>query len=339
MDVVERTLNDWLDGFAYLYGVPDSRRQPEHFWIGAMAHFSSVGEAIRQYEFLNIYKTSAHAICWLLCFANKIRRTEDLLFRVDEPIWRLAGFKFPMKCGHCMQDSCNCSTYEREGAKSKEFRYEQWLSELDKVEVNLKERSISGWMAMYCKIFGKKMELRPLDSIGFKLLEEGGETAKAIRSLTQFRGVIDDAELKIDKAFLEEISNLKGMVHTHKILTDQLKEHYNLEHAKDVRKKVKSHVRDSTLIKWRIVDCKLNLVSEYCDSFSWLCSLLDKCNHIHGKLELTADTDIDKWNIEKILTTIYHSNSVYEKMKCYSCIKENCECLIFSPIQPSSSAS
>ncbi len=331
MEAAERSLNDWFEGFAKLYAVPDSKREPEHFWIGVMAHFSSVGEAIRQYEFLRIYETSAHAICWLLCFANKLRTTDDLIFKIDEPIWRLAGFKFPKKCGHCMQEACNCSQYEREGNNSKEFKYGEWLPELDKVEAELKHFTLRAWMEMYRKIFGKKMELRPLDSIGFKLLEEGGETAKAIRSLTQFRGVIHDHTVDIDGSFLEEIITIKGIVEKHTALTNELKKRYNVTDGKDVRNHVKSHDMDLTAIKWKIADFKLNLVSEYCDSFSWLCSLLDKCNHIHGKLELENEADKDKWDIEKKLSEIYESKHATESLKCYACHKASCECIIFDP--------
>lgn len=330
-EFAERSLSDWLDGFSKLYAVPDSKREPEHFWIGVMAHFSSVGEAIRQYEFLKIYSTSAHAICWLLCFANKLRTTDDLIFKIDEPIWRLAGFKFPKKCGHCMNEKCDCSQYEREGNKSKEFKYGGWLAELDKVEPEIKLFTLCEWMEMYCKIFGKKMELRPLDSIGFKLLEEGGETAKAIRALTQFRGVIEDHTVDIDGKFLEEISTISGMVEKHTDLTNELKKRYNVIEGKDIRQHVKSDDMDSTVIKWKITDFKLNLVSEYCDSFSWLCSLLDKCNHIHGKLDLRNEADKKKWNIEKKLSEIYGSNYAAELLKCYACHKESCECIIFDP--------
>jgi len=330
MEFSERTLQEWQEGFAKLYEGPDSKRDPEHFWIGVMAHFSAVGESIRQYDFLKIYRTAAHAYCWLLCFANKLQKSEDPLFLVNEPIWRLVGYKYPKICGHCLNSSCKCSPYDVEGKLDKVFKYGKWLENLEPISEEIKMWTIKNWMGMFQEVYGKNTELRPLDSIGFHLLEEGGEAAKAIRVLTQFRGVENISKLGIDHDFFKKISNLRGMVELYDKLSEELKGKKGFTSNKQLREFVKPFLTNVDVIKWRIVDSKLNLVSEFCDSFSWLCTLLVKCERISELLALKNTKDRIKWDVEYLLCDIYFSNSSDENLKCYACKKDKCKCLIFS---------
>ncbi len=330
MSNMERNLGDWVEAFANLYKEPDSKRDPEHIWMAAMAHFSHVGEAIRKYDFLEIHKTSAHAFCWICGFINKLRTTKDPVFRIDEESWRLVGFKFPGLCGHCMKPECTCGQKETEEDTDKIFRYHDWLNELDARKDDFEHWGLSEWMSMFNGIFGAKTELRPLDSIGFHLLEEGGEEAKAIRTLTQFRHV--DDEITIDPSFWEQAETLKGLVFLHNELVKKIMDHTGTTDEKSAREELRKKPSDTTpvVIQYKIVSGKLESVSELCDTFSWLCSVLLKCEDIVNKLNLKSSIDRDKWRIGKSLEKEYQTGGPADPPKCYACKKTSCECINFA---------
>lgn len=329
--VKERSLAQWVAGFAALYQGPDSTRYPEHMWLAAMAHFGSVGEAIRQNDFLEIYNKSTHAICWICSFMNKLMTTNELIFRLNEAPWTQVGFKYPHICGHCFGNKCVCRQNEREAEVEKVFRYRRWLAKLKKMEPESKNWSLRQWMNMYEDIYGAKTDLRSLDSIGFHLLEEGGEEAKAIRTLTQFRSVSKLSNTGISDRFLRSTCTLRGLIRHHNSLLREMRIHTGCCTESDMRKKrlPRSYDTNPVVSKWRIVSAKIEMIAELGDTFSWLCTVLLKCNDIVKKLNIKGNNS-GMWNIEDRLSDIYKSKRPDEPLKCYACAKTHCKCVNYS---------
>jgi len=188
-------------------------------------------------------------------------------------------------------------------------------------------------MQMSREIYGAKTDLRPLDSIGFHLLEEGGEEAKAIRTLTQFRGVCDNSMSGVSEGFLRDICTLKTLVNFHRKLTEEVLKYSRCSTELEMRKKKLplSSDKSPVVLKWKIVSAKLEMVAELCDTFSWFCTVLLKCGDIAEKLGL-KDKEKAKWNIEECIGEIYKSKGPDVPLRCYACAKSRCECTNFAKL-------
>ncbi len=111
----ERTINDWVEVFHKLYEVPDSKRPPHEIWIGAVAHFSTMGEAIRRFHFDALLNAATHGLCWMCSFLLRCKRDDAGVFRLSEDFSDLVALKYPGVCGHCRESPCHCKPVAMDG--------------------------------------------------------------------------------------------------------------------------------------------------------------------------------------------------------------------------------
>jgi hypothetical protein len=170
------------------------------------------------------------------------------------------------------------------------------------------------WLNMFRDIYGGRIHLLTLESMGFHFLEEAGEEAKAVRQLVQLRGVLDDGVKGLDKKFLEEISGIEKLT----------EEYGKCEKDKEGKPKIKMDSNALEHVKARIVKAKMDFVVELADTFSWFCSILIK---ILGIIEITGVNNPDDYDLDIFLKKEYEASP--EGLKCPTCHGSPCKCMFF----------
>lgn len=321
-----RKMTDWSSGFKKLYDNPDKDRQPEEFWNATMAHLSGIGEAIRKTHYKDILKSAAHAFCWMCSYVEYCNNTEDLLFKFNHPLSEIVGLKYPGICGHCLEKTCVCYSVKMDKQKDKSAKYLDLLNEWKKRKYS--DYTFEMWFEDFWNIYSGQIHIQVIESIGFHLLEEAGEEAKAVRELIQFRGILDAKFDEIGKDFLINISSISGLVNEYERCIDVLRKKFNIQEDKKIFKNIDLTSVEPDFIKMRIVKAKMDFVIELADTFSWFCAVLLKLEEII-KCENLTDEILKTFCIEESLKEIYKSEKPDEPLKCYACGKVNCECKFF----------
>ncbi len=120
---------------------------------------------------------------------------------------------------------------------------------------------MSQWLDVFKDIYGQHIHMLTLESIGFHFLEEAGEELTAIRGLVQLEGVIQAKIEGIDETFLAKLTTFKDIVELYDKYVGQEPEPYK---------------RDPEALKARLVHAKIDMFTEFADTFSWFCSILNK---------------------------------------------------------------
>jgi len=302
-----RKISDWMRIFQELYSDPDLKRTPEQIWLAIMAHCSLIGESIRKVNFLDLLKNAAHMFCWLCSYVNKCNQTKNSVFSFTEDLSELVSLKYPLVCGHCKEARCHCDPTIMDEKKDKAADYKELLRRRKGIFAAVQMYPIDEWQDAFQRIYSEQIHILTLESIGFHFLEEVGEGAMAVRMLSQLRKIVDARIGGIDIAFLNELITVEGIV-----------ENY--------RKYYKSEIcyikKEPDILKWRIVDAKMHMVIEIGDTFSWLCSILNKLRLI------SKDNEFDLPSLEKKLNEEYFDEA--GNSKCPTCEKKPCLCIFFS---------
>ena len=301
----DRGIKDWMEIFSELYSQADSNRTPQQFWIAIMAHGSSIGESIRRINFPDLIYYAAHIFCWLCSFVNKCKEIKNDIFSFTESISGVVSLKYPLVCGHCEANPCQCHPTKMDAIKDKAAHYGKLLTRREGIIRAVEEYSIALWQNIFGEIYGEQIHILTLENIGFHFLEEVGEGAIAVRKLSQFKRIVNEKIEGIDSAFLNELTKVKGIV-----------ENYN----KYYKSEVDYTSKDPEILKGRIVDAKMSMVIEIADTFSWFCSILNKLDSISKnckfKLQLLE---------EKLKEEYFEDN----KPRCPTCKQKPCSCIFF----------
>jgi hypothetical protein len=309
----ERLILEWTNDFHTLYKKHDTNRTPEAIWISTMAYCSQIGEDIRRFEYNELIRNAAHAFCWMCTFISKLNNTDNLIFRCDQSFCDLVFFKFPNLCGYCHQSTCNCDPHKMDEKKDKSARY-QYLYDIFR-KLGDKKYTLNEWLIQFRDIYGGRIHLQTMESIGFHFLEESGEEAQAIRELIQLNNILSQNIPGVDKDFLTKLTTIEGIV-----------EEYNacmLPLGND-KKKIDVTSRDPLHLKARIVKSKMDLVIEFADTFSWFCAVLIKLHLITDVLKI----DGDKFDIETFLINEYGEKG--KPLICPTCSENDCKCQFFN---------
>lgn len=321
-----RTIKHWTKGFEKLYCLIDRKRSPEEFWNAAMAHISGIGEAIRRVHYRELLYSAAHAFCWMTCYVRKCNETEDKLFNFENNFSEIVGLKYPKVCGHCIKEKCNCDPVDIDLMKNKAVKYKKLLHKGKKIPLNT--YTLSDWLLLFYKIYSGQIHLSTLESIGFHLLEEAGEEAKAVRQLVQFRGIIEAHINGIDENYLRKISNIQSLVDEYYISMEKIKKIYKTESEKEARSKIDLKSTNPDIIKARLVMGKMDFVIELADTFSWFCSVLLKLWKTIEEEDL-EEKILKEFHIEEAMKKFYQSSDKAKPLICYACKETFCKCLFF----------
>lgn len=307
-------ISKWASALDKLYEDPDSKRSPEEIWIAAMAHCSSIGEAMRKSDLLELMRFAARAFSWMLSFSIKCAKTKDILFRCNNNFCEMVYLKFPDLCGHCTESTCQCKPVDMDAEKDKAGKYrkllEKWTRDLRAKGL---EYTIEDWLGIFKSIYDGRIHLQTMETLGFHFLEEAGEEAMAIRKLMQLRGVLRNGTRIIAEEKLRKLVTIPAIA----------KEYIRLaEGQKDGKPRLNLTSRDEEDIYARIVDAKMDYIVELADTFSFFCSILIKL----GSVKIGLDESFSA-NLEQSLINTYGKPD--EGLICPVCKECACKCVFF----------
>jgi len=190
-------------------------------------------------------------------------------------------------------------------ASEKAARYEKLFKERQKI--NFTTFTISQWQETFKNIYGGRVHISTLETLGFHFLEEAGEMALAVRNLSQLKNIVAEKIPGIDLALLHELSAVEGIVKNYV-------EYCGIE--------IDHNSKDPKMLKARIVDAKMSMVIEIADTFSWFCSVLNKLNSISEENGMSLPSLEDGLNQE------YFDKD--GNIVCPACKNKNCSCVFFS---------
>lgn len=323
-----RTIENWTKGFEKLYYSIDKERRPEELWNATMAHISGIGEAIRRIHYRKLLESATHVFCWMTCYVKICNESKDDIFYFQNNFSEIVGLKYPQICGHCMKKKCKCDPIAMDRRKDKAAKYKKLLHHAERKDIKFNIYTLNDWLLLFYKIYSGQIHLLTLESIGFHLLEEAGEEAKAVRQLVQFRGIIEAHINGIDENYLRKISNIQGLVDEYSISMEKIKEIYKTESEKEARDKIDLKSTNPDIIKARLVVGKMDFVIELADTFSWFCSVLLKLWKTIEEEKLEIKT-FKEFHIEEAMKKFYKSSDKAKLLTCYACKKTSCECLFF----------
>lgn len=312
-----RTISEWTRIFDGIYGLVNAHRPPEQMWLSVMAHCSAVGEGIRTAHYTDVLREAAHAFEWMCAFVSKMNALEDSdIFAFRATFSEMVAFKYPERCGHCAAVPCRCNPKQLEEIKDKAGRYEI-LSELWRQKRDSwNNYTLERWKNVFNEIYSQNIHLLSLEMIGFHFLEEAGEAAHAVKLLSEMRGVLETNASRELRQFIKD--NLTQIDDLFCLSTN--------EEYKAVIKGIETVVPYSTSkkiddIKKRLFYAKLHLITEFADTFAWMCSLLNKIETVASNNNATIKT------IEDMIVHEYFPNG--EKGVCPYCKESPCECAFF----------
>ena len=302
----------WMGSFEKIYATTDKNRSPVEMWVAVTSHCAEIGEAIRSMNFSELMCAAAHTFCWMCSFVLKCRSTDAHVFEVDESFPSIVTAKYPDVCGHCLKKPCGCNPEEIDKHKDKGVRYRDIIVRRKDLHQLPEQRSVPEWLNMFRWIYGQQIHLLTLESIGFHFLEEAGEELKALRALAQLRdapGKVDG----VDGTFLGQLATFDGLVRLFEVYGDR---HPPL------------NTKDPEDIKRRLVDAKMEMFTEFADTFSWLCSIVNKVMAIAKNCDDGA-CQFSQEPFPQWLQKVYLPQG---KPLCPTCSKCPCECVFYNEV-------
>lgn len=331
------TIVKWTEKFKELYKETDKLRKSEEFWNAVLAHLSCIGEAIRKNHYPELLKAAASAFCWMCSFVSKCNDSDDI-FKVHNSLPEIVGLKFPTVCGHCEHKPCICDPATIEATPDKSAKYGNLYKQGRDKHIVWNEYSLSDWLGVFHDIYGGRIHLQTMESLGFHLLEEAGEEAMAVRNLIQFRGILEQRIEGIDSEFLEKISKIDGLVEEYESTLKALKHKTGKSSDKEALKGIAYDSRDPVFIKTRVVKAKMDQIIELADTFSWFCATLLKLSYNIESLQHDENdivktgikrAQLEVLHIEETLHERYSYKGTTEPLTCYACKSTPCKCLFF----------
>lgn len=307
----EMTIQKWMEVFGTIYGEVDSRRSPTEIWVGATSHFSTIGEAIRRMHFADLMGAAAHAFCWMCSFVDACQKEQATVFALRDSFSSIVACKYPLVCKHCRESPCHCNPQSMDKVGNKGAQYKDLIQRRKLLDDAPNTYELSKWCGIFGTIYAQNTHLLTLESIGFHFLEEAGEELTALRGLTQLRYVLDEQLDGIDEAFLERLATCEGVVEVYDKCGSQ---------------KAISRGREPQAIAARLVRAKMDMITEFADTFSWFCSVLNKIVSIatncrDGNCHFTGRA------FQEELASVYMPNGT---PLCPSCEASPCACVFFN---------
>ena len=313
----DRQIEQWSGMFSGIYSGVDKKRTPEQIWIATMSHTSSIGEAIRRVAFESLLMSAAHTFCWLCSFVNQCNALEKHdVFSLTDSLCGIVCLKYPGACGYCRGIPCKCDPAKMDKEKNKAAEYVDLLSRRKLVLSSFEGYCLADCMRVFNDIYGGRIHIQTLESIGFHFLEEIGEAAVAVRRLGQLRRVASDTSTGIDDRFLTQLVTVEGIVAAY---SEYGVKPDDIDHA----------AQSPEMLRARLVDAKIGLLIEIGDAFSWFCAVLNKLAYISEAIfeDPLKHPDAILQPLDCVLASEYLDSS--GRPRCPTCREPQCECVFF----------
>lgn len=231
MPRLEWSLDRWVREVYDIYGDRNREMDSQTLWLEVVDETSKLYEEIRKGNFSDTIKEPITKLfLWICAFVGKYTLTpSDEIDHVDpvrilsqdsnKSYLRWILLKYPKVCHFCGQSKCICvlqesaieTRHEREEVDDvlKEgFKIvEDKKKEIDKLYEEYSSRGVDDLIDMFIKIYNPKISVMELGKITAHLLEEVGEVAHEICSLTVIRDSLQQLQGKDSEAqrSLEEL--------------------------------------------------------------------------------------------------------------------------------------
>jgi len=306
----EKSIEDWMVVFDRIYGEVNKARSPAQMWLSVMAHCSAMGEGIRTVHYEDVLREAAHAFEWMCAFVTKLNALpENHVFSFRAPFSDIIAIKYPNVCGHCVSSPCRCNTVEMDAQADKAGRYSKLYSRWKQHIESWRTFKFSDWVASFDSIYRQNVHLLTLDMIGFHFLEETGEAAHAVKALSEMETAGDFFGGDII-TFARDLTSVEGLM--------PLSWHDDYKAVVEGKEPLDPASTDILAIKKRLVYSKIHLVTEFADTFAWMCSLLKK-------IDIIAKTNGAQLPLmEQTIEAEYQSNDGNRTWICPTCKQAKC---------------
>lgn len=299
-------IEKWQKIFENVYFKADEKRSPENLWVGLTSYAGSIGEAIRKMHFRELRDSLATFFCWLCSFISKCNSIDNDFFHFTNNLSEIIAFKYPLECGTCGNNPCQCSPEIEERRPNKSAQYKNLYNDWKSIKASVTHYKISDWVKQFYKIYGRNTPILTIETIGFHFIEEVGEASTYIRNLSALNGILKSGINNIDKLFLNELSNIDGIV-----------KHYDKLYSVDINT---TSANPEILMK-RIVSAKINMLIEIADMFSWFVEIINKIKYI------SKNCDIPETSIIDVLSKKYFD--INGNAFCPTCGNNICKCIFY----------
>ncbi len=179
------SLDRWVGMFKEIYGEQNKTKNDEQLWLNVVRKAGGLAEDFRKQHIkprkdengdpVGLLANAPGVFAWLSAFTTRYGSLEEMTWN-----------KFPNSCPYCLKE-IDCSCYERKPDIGIEER--EKVLEPRRADKQNNPRTLYGWQIMFDRIYGKANRAQTIEQVGYHLMEEISEVAKAIL-------VNDKAELK-----------------------------------------------------------------------------------------------------------------------------------------------
>jgi len=178
------TVDEFVDAFEKVYGNLDRKRSIEQMWLQVVEESSSVAEAVREVNYVDVLSHLVNTFCWICGLVAKCRGGEKSTLHFKEDFSSIIWRKYPNRCPLCEVDPCQCLIKKREiDQRSPEEKNRIYGRVRKRAQRSIKDRirNLDRIVNMFEDIFGPNYFIMPIEEITFHFTEEVGEVAEQMR--------------------------------------------------------------------------------------------------------------------------------------------------------------
>lgn len=171
------SLDQWVDMFSDIYGSRNRGQSDESLWLHVVEKTSRLAENLRKQhipprlnkkgKLAGVLVDIPDTFAWLSAFTSRVGSLEEMTWS-----------KYPGACPYCLVEE-NCVCLGGKPSLSDE-EHETKLKALRENKI-YQPKTLNAWQEMFGRIYGRANKIQSLDQVGFHLMEEVGEVAKAFR--------------------------------------------------------------------------------------------------------------------------------------------------------------
>lgn len=177
MDYKTWSLDQWVEMFEGIYGAANKNRSDEHILLRVLESVALLGENIRKGQlqkqqeddgsYTGIVVNLAKTFAWFNALSSRYGSLDDMLWE-----------KYPGRCSSCLvENECSCLDAPYTGNKDEKMR----VLETARDDTEKRPVTVYDWQRLFHKLYGKANADQTLEQIGYHLVEEVGEVARALR--------------------------------------------------------------------------------------------------------------------------------------------------------------
>ena len=181
-----QTIDEFVDAFEKVYGYLDRERSIERMWLQVVEEASSVAEAVREVNYVEVVSHLTNTFCWICGLVAKCRKEQKSILHFQEDFSSIIWRKYPNKCPLCETNPCQCLIKKREidqRSTQEKTRIYARIGKRAQRSIEDRIKNLDRIVEMFEEIFGPSYFIMPIEEITFHFTEEVGEVAEQIREL------------------------------------------------------------------------------------------------------------------------------------------------------------